>query len=195
MFKGMLALGLAGALLGCGGGGGFDEILKKGKAFKDRTCACKDQACLDGVQKEMEAWFEKAAKNFKGEPSKAQEAAWDKMEAEAEACQAKVKEADGAVKGAAALAMMTELKNKMCACTDQACADKVGEELMASAKSMNDVKGTEAQTKEATAIAEELAKCMTKATTPADPPPGPGDLATPPSDPAAPSAPAAPPGG
>lgn len=193
MFKGILALGLAGALLGCGGGNGFDEILKKGKSFKDKTCACKDQACLDGVEKEMEAWFEKAAANFKGKPSKAQDEAWDKIEAEAEACEAKIKEADNAAKAAVAIAAMKASKDKMCACTDVACAEKVTSELSAQAQSMADVDGTDAQKKEAEAIGEEISKCLTKAMTPpVDPAAVPADPAAPPADPAAPPAPPAP---
>ena len=179
MFKLILATGVAGLLLGCGGGdGGFDKIIKQGKVFKDKTCACTTQACLDGVEKEMEAWFEKAVGDFKGKPTKAQDEAWDKIEAEAEACEAKIKEAGRAAQGAAAIATMKGLKDKLCACADQACADKVQNELAESSKQYADYTPNEAETKEATALGEEMSKCMTK-------------LATPPADPAAPAAPAA----
>jgi hypothetical protein len=192
MYKLILALGVSGLLLGCGGGNGFDGILKKGKEFKDKTCACKDQACLDGVEKEMEAWFEKAVKDFKGKPSKAQEEQWDKIEQEAEACEDKIKEADRAKQGETVLAAMKQLKDEMCACADQACADKVQQKLMEQAKATADLKPTDEQLKQATALGEELAKCMAKAmtltepTAPADPSAAPADPAAPPAAPPAP---------
>ena len=201
MFKLILALGATGLLLGCGGGNGFDKILKKGREFKDKTCACKDVACLEGVEKEMEAWFEKAAKDFKGEPSKAQDEAWDKIEAEAEACSDKIKDAERAKEATAALATLKQLVDRTCACTDKACTDKVQEEMTAAMTKVMTAEPTPEQQKEVDGAIEKISTCMAKVLIPADPalvdpnaPAAPADPAAPaaPADPAAPP-PAAPP--
>lgn len=181
MYKGMLALGLAGAVLACGGGGGgFDGILTKARSFKDKVCACKDQACVDGVHADMKVAFEQA-QSFKGKPTKDQQMAWAKIRAEARACEAAVADAGGASKAAAVIAAMRASKDKACACTDAACGDKLVSELAAQAAEMAAARPTAAQQQELLAISDELTRCIARAARPADP-----------ADPSAPAAPAAP---
>ena len=182
MHKLILAIGVTGLLLGCGGkDNGFDKILKQGKMFKDKACACTEQACLDAVEKEAEAWAEKEMKNFKGKPTKAQAEAWDKVEAEGDACEAKIKAAENTKKATAMLATMTAIKDKMCACADQACGDKLQAEVNEHMKGMAEITPTPDQQKAAAAVGEEMTKCLAKLT----PPPTEGDA---PADGTAPAA-------
>ncbi|HVK72521.1 MAG TPA: hypothetical protein VM734_04350 [Kofleriaceae bacterium] len=83
-------LGLAGAC----GGNAADELLGKMKEFKDKTCACKDKACLEKVEKDAMEWMMKNADKFKNvKPSKAQDEAADKLDDEMDACKKKIEEA------------------------------------------------------------------------------------------------------
>ena len=75
---------------GCGGGGA-DEILGKMKGFKDKVCACKDKACVEGVEKEMMEWAMKNMDKMKNmKPTKAQDEAADKIEDEMDKCKEKL---------------------------------------------------------------------------------------------------------
>jgi hypothetical protein len=73
---------------------------------------------------------------------------------------------------AEAMAKMTEFKDKMCACADTACAQKVSDDMTKwsteQAKNMKEPpKMSEEDTKKMTQIGEDLGKCMQKAMTPA----------------------------
>ena len=71
---------------GCGGGGA-DEILGKMRGFKDKVCACKDKACVEGVEKEMMEWAMKNMDKMKNmKPTKAQDEAANKIEDEMDKC-------------------------------------------------------------------------------------------------------------
>ena len=65
-------------------------------------------------------------------------------------------------KGDEALGALKKLKDEMCACTDKTCADKVMEKMMKLGAEHANLKGTEAQQKEAGKITEEAMKCMAK---------------------------------
>jgi len=80
---------------------------------------------------------------------------------------------------AAAMAKMTEFKDEMCKCMDAACASSVSDKMMKwSAEQNKDKKEppkmSEADTKKAAAIADEMGKCMQTAMAP------PAGSATPP---------------
>jgi hypothetical protein len=78
---------------GCGGGGA-DEILGKMRGFKDKVCACKDKACVEGVEKEMMEWAMKNMDKMKNmKPTKAQDEAADKIEDEMDKCKEKLEPA------------------------------------------------------------------------------------------------------
>src|SRR6185312_5985669 len=67
-----------------------------------------------------------------------------------------------------AMAKMAEFKDKMCACKDTACAQKVSDEMakwsQEQAKDQKEPpKMSDEETKKATAIGEEMGKCMQKA--------------------------------
>ncbi|MBK9032760.1 MAG: hypothetical protein IPL61_16075 [Myxococcales bacterium] len=71
----------------CGGGGGAAELLKKMEEAKNKTCACKDKACVDKVKEEMMGWMMKNADKFKNvKPTKAQDEKADKLDDEMDKC-------------------------------------------------------------------------------------------------------------
>ncbi len=62
------------------------------------------------------------------------------------------------------LGELTVLKDKMCACTDQACAEQVTEDMMRLGERHQDTRATEAEMHAARAITEDLVNCMSRAT-------------------------------
>ena len=176
MSKGILALGLAGAILACGGGGGFDGILRKARSFKDQVCACKDQACVDGVHAAMLVAFGDD-QNFKAKPSRDQRRAWEAVRAEARTCERAIEDADGVAAAAVTITRLKASRDKLCACPDMACADVVADEVM---RAVGELAGTDladAQRTAYLAINDEVQACIAKLK---------------PVDPAAPPAPPAP---
>jgi hypothetical protein len=69
-----------------------DVILEKLRGFKDKTCACKDKACVERTEKEMTDWILANAESMKNiKPTKAQDEQADKLEAEMDACKTRIK--------------------------------------------------------------------------------------------------------
>ncbi|HVK85598.1 MAG TPA: hypothetical protein VM513_15870 [Kofleriaceae bacterium] len=152
--------------------GGIDGALDKMESFKTQMCACKDVACVDKVDSDMEKWMD-SNKDLKGkEPSKAQEERGDKIFDAMRECKDKVKGAAGEAKVAEAMGKMKGFADAMCACKDTACATKVSDEMTAwsqtMAKDAPDTKPTEAQMKEMTEVSTRMGECMQKAMMPAD---------------------------
>lgn len=72
------------------GGGAAGEIMKKMKDTKAKVCACKDEACVEAVKKDVAAWMEKNESKFKDfKPSKSQMEALDKIDEEIDKCEEK----------------------------------------------------------------------------------------------------------
>ena len=72
------------------GGGAAGEVMKKMKDSKDKVCACKDEACVEAVKKDVAAWMEKNESKFKDfKPSKSQMEALDKIDEEIDKCEEK----------------------------------------------------------------------------------------------------------
>lgn len=103
--------------------------------------------------------------------------------------------------GADVVAKMGEFKDRMCACKDKACGDKVSDDMIKWSsevqKSDKDGKGgTEEETKKVVAISEDMSKCQQKLNAPDGAAPPAGGAAAPPAGGADPgSAAAAPPAG
>jgi hypothetical protein len=150
--------------------GGMDAALDKMDSFKDQVCACKDEACVDGVKKDMDKWMEANKDLKKKEPSEAQKKRGDEIFKALDACKEKIEGAAGAAQVGESLTKMKGFADAMCACKDAACASKVGEEMSAFGKTVAGMKGTptEEQMKEMTDVSTRLSDCMAKAMTPAD---------------------------
>lgn len=75
-------------LAACGKKGGDspgDKIIAEYGALKDELCKCADKACADGVKAKADALEERAGKEI-GKPTKEQEAKFEKIEDELNAC-------------------------------------------------------------------------------------------------------------
>ena len=75
-------------LAACGKKGGEsagDKIITEYGALKDKLCACADKECADKVKAESDALEERAGKEI-GKPTKDQEARFEKIEDEVNAC-------------------------------------------------------------------------------------------------------------
>jgi hypothetical protein len=184
----VLALVGAAAVAACGGGkksNNVDKALDALAAFKDRGCACKDQACFGEVQGEMEVWARAHANELSG--AKATPAQGKRAEAIDRAmieCQEKfgipTRDHDRAQQ------MVRELRGfqiQFCACPDADCLAIVDAAMKQWAKSRADeikkLKPTKAQDDEAAAVEKQIKECIAriKAAAPPKPPTG---SATPP---------------
>ena len=77
-----------------GGGGEGDILLGKMREFKNQTCACKDMACLEKVERQAMEWMMKNADKFKDvKPTKAQDEEADKLDDEMDGCKKRISEA------------------------------------------------------------------------------------------------------
>ncbi|MDQ3369979.1 MAG: hypothetical protein M3680_31560, partial [Myxococcota bacterium] len=66
------------------------------------------------------------------------------------------------VGNAEAIAKVRAFKERMCACTDLACLDRTAKELTAWGEQVKDQQLSGAETREVTAISEDLGRCMAK---------------------------------
>jgi hypothetical protein len=138
---------------------GAAALIAEVTAMKDKTCACKDAACAKKLKDEFKESprHKELKKQIKALPDEDR----DKIKAideEMEAC-------DRKLGGGEMLAALTQFKDKMCACQDKTCADKVSQEMMVWAKSHadDDSKPDTDMMREASEISEQMSKCMMKA--------------------------------
>lgn len=137
---------------------GAGALMAEVTGMKDKVCACKDAACAKKLKDDFKESprRKEIKKQIKALPE-ADRDKIDRIEDEIKACERKLG-------GGEAVAALTQFKDKMCACTDRACADRVSQEMMVWSKShMDDEQPDSDQLKEVTAISEQLAKCMMKA--------------------------------
>ncbi|HEY4179586.1 MAG TPA: hypothetical protein VGM90_22250 [Kofleriaceae bacterium] len=135
-------------------------IVAKVATFKDQMCACKDKGCAEKVNADYSAWGKEMTRKMlaDGNPPKPDDATVKQVTDIAKdyaACMTTATGAAGAEIGSGSaaapveaagpggdpvvkegLAKMSEYADKMCACTDKACTDKVGAELVAWGKEM-----------------------------------------------------------
>ncbi len=144
---------------------------------RDQVCACKDIACAERLKSEFKAKAKEIG--LKQEFKKLSEDDQDKLEKveeEIKACERRLEEGGPAIAasgtpaaggndiGARALAKLTVYKDQICACRDKACMDRGSEEMTAWAKAQPDDGMTDDVTRQATAIGEEIGKCMVRIT-------------------------------
>jgi hypothetical protein len=138
---------------------GAAALIAEVTAMKDKTCACKDAACAKKLKEEFKESprRKELKKQIKALPDEDR----DKIKAiddEMEAC-------DRKLGGGEMIAALAQFKDKMCACQDKTCAEKVSQEMMVWAKSHadDDSKPDTDTMKEATELSEQMSKCMMKA--------------------------------
>jgi len=108
--------------------------------LKIKTCACADLACVEKIGLEHQKWKANAKIVLAGAKStKDQEARGNRLDDEMKACYRWVEAGMGSGAGGSessakieiALVELERYRNKLCACTDVACADKVTAEKKA----------------------------------------------------------------
>jgi hypothetical protein len=161
------------AMAGCRDKDKWDKMLAEAEDFKDKLCACKDKACVDGVDQDMKAWDkamnEKLGKDEKP-PDKVADNVYALME-EMRECTKGVRKAAGVEAVSAAIKMLSEFKDQMCACKDVACANKVSDEMTkwSHEKPQTDAPPDVESLKQMEDLTKQMTACMTKAMTPATP--------------------------
>jgi hypothetical protein len=154
----------------CGGGGKspnkVDQALDALAAFKDRGCACADQACFGKVQGEMEAWARAHAKEINGaKATKAQGARAESIDRAMIECQEKFGvETENHERAQQMVRELRGFQIQFCACPDTECVTTVDAAMKQWAQSRADelkkLKPTKAQDDEAAAIERQIKDCI-----------------------------------
>ena len=126
------------------------------KGMKDKVCACADAKCAEKLKDDFkESPRRKEIKKQMKALSEKDKEKIDAIEDEIKACESKLS-------GGEQLATMIEFKDKICACTNKECADKVTQEMTVWGKSHVDSKLSEGDMKKASEIGEAMGKCIAK---------------------------------
>jgi hypothetical protein len=130
--------------------------LVKLEEFRGQGCECKDVQCSLAVAGERNAWL--VAEHGKYKFTAEQQAAADETNAAYATC---VKQ--NPTESEQAMQALRALRDRVCACKDKACAEKVMEDLMEMAEKYKDFEPEQDQLEEATRMGQELTTCMEKA--------------------------------
>ena len=135
---------------------GTGALEKELGAVRDKVCACKDAACAEKLKEEFkESPRRKEIKKEIKALSDGDKQKIDAIEDEIKACESKLEGGDQ-------IAAMTQFKDKICACNDKACADKVTQEMSVWGNSHQDSKLSQEDMKRAAEIGDEIGKCIAK---------------------------------
>lgn len=167
----LIILVIAAAAAACGGkssGNKVDQALDALEGFKNRGCACADQACFGKVQGEMEAWAKAHANEINGATAtKAQGARAETIDRAMIECQEKFGVTTDNLERAQE--MVRELRGyqiQFCACPDAECVATVDAAMKQWAQSRADelkkLKPTKAQDDEAAAIERQIKDCIVR---------------------------------
>lgn len=135
----------------CGGSGSDTAQMR---AMRDEMCACKDKSCTEAVEKKHAAWSQSLRTKYAhGEHGLQIPDDLAAIAQQSDACMHKAREAADREElehtvlhpppsppSAAAdklIAIFRPIKDKMCACTDKACSDKVDAELDAQQQALS----------------------------------------------------------
>ncbi len=177
---------IGGAVAKPGGGlgepprGRVDEAVAKLSALRDRTCACPDLACAEAVQRELEP-LEREYADVKDDPA---------LEARAKpvfealvACHDRLEANQAPSTTSQAIDELRALRDRACACKDEACGTAVLDELAALGSKYKDDRPSDDLAALAKQIAEQLVECVARASSAAptfQPPSSPDLPAAPP---------------
>jgi hypothetical protein len=106
----------------------WEQLLAEHEETRDRMCGCTDRACAVRVGRRAEAWERDAPRRSAGRRAGAPpdvDERIHKSDDAMRACETRL----GANQLAAAIAAMRDFADKMCACSDQACAVRVSDEM------------------------------------------------------------------
>lgn len=108
---------------------GAAKLEKQLKELRDQACKCKDVTCADDVNVNATAWFKSQRWALYRVPRE-QRDALDAYIRERMACEQTLRGGRAATAATARLAKLTELKERMCACSDNACVDRVNNAIL-----------------------------------------------------------------
>lgn len=144
-----------------------ERIMAKMREFKDAMCACTDPGCAQRVSDEMTKWSmekrDQSPPTLREEDAKEAAAIGEEM---GHCMQVAMGASDSSNQANVDRAMtkMADFKDRMCACKDVACATKVSDDMTAWAqdesKRSNPPRMSEADTKRAAVIGEQMGRCM-----------------------------------
>jgi hypothetical protein len=103
-----------------------DQAISEMGGFRDQMCKCTDKECADKVHADYEKAGEKYKDAFGEQVSKEKMEAMEKVEKEYRDCRNAKKGGTGEVEEA--IVTMVQMTDKMCACADKPCAEKVNDE-------------------------------------------------------------------
>ena len=135
---------------------GTAALEKELGAVRDKVCACKDAACAEKLEEELKA-------------SPRREELEQEIKALSDGDRQKIEVIEDAIKacksklaGGDQLAAMEQFRDKMCACKDKECAEKVMQEMTVWGNSHKDDTASPEDLKKAAEIGEELGRCGAK---------------------------------
>ena len=134
---------------------GGAALAKEFSEMRDKVCACKDYACAEKLKDDFKS---DRGKEFKKEMKELSDKEKDKIDAIEE----EIKVCEKKLAGEGQLTAMTQFKDKVCACNDKACADKVMQEMSVWSRSQDNDKMPDDIMKKAATIGEEMSKCISK---------------------------------
>ena len=164
---------------------GSGALATKLRKYRDQMCACKDAACAEAADQEMKDWARSARGEAKDLPQD-EVKLLEEIDDEVKVCREKLRAADKDAVVKEAVAKLEELKTKMCACAEAACALRVQQELTDWAKQLSERSGDAKPSAADDAKADELMKAMKECTAKAmagSTAPKPPDDPLPPEDP------------
>jgi hypothetical protein len=135
---------------------GLASLEREFNSIKDKVCACKDAECASTLKAEFKA--SPRSKQIKKQIKALSKSDQDKLETiedEIKACEQKLG-------GEEQLEAMVQFKDKLCACNDKVCADKVTQEMTVWGNSNKDAKLSDEDMQKASAIGDEMGKCVTR---------------------------------
>jgi hypothetical protein len=135
---------------------GAAALEKQLVAMKDKVCACGKAECAEKLKEEFKEspGYRDIKKQIRAMSGKDKERI-DKIEDELKACEHKLE-------GGEQLTAMEGFKDKICACNDKACVEKVTQEMTVYGKTHSGDKLSENDIKQVTIIGEQIGKCMMK---------------------------------
>jgi hypothetical protein len=132
--------------------------------YRDVACGCSDETCARGAQTDLDDWKSR----HKAKLTNAQTTDVASLGNQLARCQSIAAATPSALSNGSfdgAMAKMEQFKNEMCTCKDTKCAQKVSDEMSTWAQNMAKTnreppRMSEADTKRATEIGEQMGKCM-----------------------------------
>jgi hypothetical protein len=164
-----LSIALALALIACGKKvDKVDKAIDELSALKDKMCACSNAACADTVNAEIEALQHRTKQSFTDDevkqiPDEKNQQVSRLLEAQYQCWKTARAGHGGSAAGAVdfdqALAKIAAIRDRVCACKDSDCVDKIMDEATKANTDLPRDRSV-AQAKQLAALNKQIAACM-----------------------------------